>query len=190
MYVVQAAAPIAGTARTGRRGQMTQVRVRRAYEPTSDSDGVRVLVDRLWPRGLRKEAAHIDEWLKAVAPSDELRRWYGHDPAKFAEFRCRYADELEQPQRSAAFQHLQELADQGPVTLLTATKDIEHSQAAELARRLAGDAAAPGRPEQREPERGGDPACWLRRVCPRCGSIADEDPPTTCPQCHSPMPAG
>lgn len=116
---------------------MTQVRVRRAYAEPSASDGVRVLVDRLWPRGLRKDAAHVDEWLKAVAPSDELRRWYGHDPAKFAEFRRRYTDELSEPQRAAAFRHLAELAAQGPVTLLTATRDIEHSQAADLAQRLS-----------------------------------------------------
>jgi uncharacterized protein YeaO (DUF488 family) len=116
---------------------MTQVRVRRAYEAPSASDGARVLVDRLWPRGLRKDAAHLDEWLKAVAPSDELRRWYGHDPAKFAEFRRRYAGELEEPQRAAAFRRLEELAAQGPVTLLTAARDIEHSQAAYLAQLLA-----------------------------------------------------
>jgi uncharacterized protein YeaO (DUF488 family) len=168
---------------------MTQVQVRRAYEPLSTSDGVRVLVDRLWPRGLRKDAARVDEWLKAVAPSDELRRWYGHDPAKFAEFRRRYSAELEEPERAAAFRHLQELAARGPVTLLTATRDVEHSQAADLARRLAGRVAPAGQQVPREEERGGDPACWLRRVCSRCGSIADADPPTTCPQCHAPMPA-
>jgi uncharacterized protein YeaO (DUF488 family) len=171
---------------------MTQVRVRRAYEPRSASDGVRMLVDRLWPRGLRKDAAHIDEWLKAVAPSDELRRWYGHDPAKFAEFRRRYAEELEEPERAAAFRHLAELAAHGPVTLLTATRDVEHSQAADLARRLTEQARTSNQQDQqdqREEERAGDPACWLRRVCPRCGSLADQDPPTTCPQCHSPIPA-
>lgn len=163
---------------------MTQVRVRRAYAAPSASDGLRVLVDRLWPRGLRKDAAHIDEWLKAVAPSDELRRWYGHDPARFAGFLRRYAEELQEPERSAAFRHLRELAARGTVTLLTAARDTERSQAAELARRLAPRAVPPD-----QEERGGDPACWLRRVCPRCGSIADADPPTTCPQCHSPVPA-
>lgn len=168
---------------------MTQVRVRRAYEARSASDGIRVLVDRLWPRGLRKDAAHIDEWLKVVAPSDELRRWYGHDPAKFAEFRHRYTEELEEPQRAAAFRRLEELAALGPVTLLTATRDIRHSQAADLAQRLTERAGTSGQQDEPEQERGGDPACWLRRVCPRCGSIADAEPPTTCPQCHSPIPA-
>ena len=112
------------------------VRARRVYEAPDTADGRRVLVDRLWPRGLAKAAAHIDEWLKAIAPSDELRSWYGHDPAKFAEFRRRYGDELRDPERAAALAHLRELAAAGPVTLLTATRDLEHSQAADLAERL------------------------------------------------------
>ena len=79
---------------------MPEVRARRVYEPAEPSDGRRVLVDRLWPRGLSKARAHPDEWLKAVAPSDQLRRWYGHEPAKFAEFRHRYEAELEEPGRA------------------------------------------------------------------------------------------
>jgi len=115
---------------------MTTVRARRAYEEPDASDGKRVLVDRLWPRGLSKAAAHFDEWLKAIAPSDELRRWYGHDPAKFEEFQHRYGDELRDPERAAALEHLRELAAAGPVTLLTATRDLAHSEAADLAERL------------------------------------------------------
>ena len=115
---------------------MTAVRARRVYEEPEASDGKRILVDRLWPRGLRKDAAHLDEWLKAIAPSDELRRWYGHDPAKFGEFRRRYGDELRDPDRAGALAHLRELAAAGPVTLLTATRDLEHSEAADLAERL------------------------------------------------------
>lgn len=115
---------------------MAEVRARRVYEEPQPDDGKRVLVDRLWPRGLAKKAARIDEWLKAVAPSDELRRWYGHDPAKWTEFRQRYTTELTDPQRAAAVRHLRELTCDGPVTLLTATKDLDHSQAADLARRL------------------------------------------------------
>ena len=115
---------------------MTTVRARRVYEAPDAADGRRVLVDRLWPRGLAKAAAHIDEWLKAIAPSDELRRWYGHNPVKFGEFRRRYGDELREPERAAALAHLRELAAAGPVTLLTATRDLEHSQAADLAERL------------------------------------------------------
>ncbi|MEU0806978.1 DUF488 family protein [Streptomyces sp. NPDC005970] len=108
---------------------MQEVRSRRVYEEAERSDGRRVLVDRLWPRGLSKEKAHLDEWLKAVAPSDELRRWYGHQPAKFAEFKRRYKTELTEPDRAEALRHLRDEARTGPVTLLTATKDIEHSEA-------------------------------------------------------------
>ena len=112
------------------------VRVRRVYDPPGPGDGHRVLVDRLWPRGLAKSAAALDEWLRAVAPSDELRRWYGHEVGKFAEFRDRYLAELGTPERAEALAHLRELADPGPLTMLTATKDVAHSQAAVLAERL------------------------------------------------------
>jgi uncharacterized protein YeaO (DUF488 family) len=112
------------------------VRVRRVYDPPDPADGHRVLVDRLWPRGLSKDAAAVDEWLKAVAPSDELRRWYGHEPAKFTAFRERYGTELRAPDRADALAHLRDLARSGPLTLLTATRDVEHSQAAVLAARL------------------------------------------------------
>ncbi len=115
---------------------MPEVRTRRVYEPAAPSDGRRVLVDRLWPRGLSKDRARLDEWLKAVAPSDELRRWYGHQPARFAEFRDRYQAELNEPERAEALRHLREEARSGPVTLLTATKDLERSQAEVLARLL------------------------------------------------------
>jgi uncharacterized protein YeaO (DUF488 family) len=109
------------------------VRMRRVYDDPSPADGRRVLVDRVWPRGLAKASARIHEWAKAVAPSTELRRWYGHDPSKFDEFRRRYATELAEPERQAAVHHLRELARLGPLTLLTATRDIRHSQAAVLA---------------------------------------------------------
>ena len=112
------------------------VRVRRVYDQLSPDDGQRLLVDRLWPRGLSKAAAHLDEWVKAVAPSDDLRRWYGHDPARFAEFRRRYADELREPERAAAVTHLEDAASRGPITLLTATKDAAHSEAEVLAELL------------------------------------------------------
>ncbi|MFE7706008.1 DUF488 domain-containing protein [Streptomyces sp. NPDC057486] len=108
---------------------MQDVHARRVYEQAGPSDGTRVLVDRLWPRGLSKEKAHLDEWLKAVAPSNELRRWYGHQPAKFAEFKRRYETELTEPDRAEALHHLRDEARTGPVTLLTATKDLEHSEA-------------------------------------------------------------
>ncbi|WP_029137429.1 DUF488 domain-containing protein [Nakamurella lactea] len=108
------------------------VRLKRAYVDPEPGDGTRVLVDRLWPRGLRKDAAHFDEWLKGVAPSDELRQWYGHRPEAFDEFRERYRHELAEPDRAAAVEQLRTLAAAGPLTLLTATKQAEISQAAVL----------------------------------------------------------
>ncbi len=115
------------------------VRARRVYDDPTPADGTRVLVDRIWPRGLARSAARIDEWARAVAPSTELRRWYGHDPSRFDEFRRRYRAELAEPERQEALRHLRELAREGPLTLLTATRDIEHSQAAALAESLRGE---------------------------------------------------
>ncbi|GGT61298.1 DUF488 domain-containing protein [Actinomadura citrea] len=113
-----------------------EVRLRRVYEPPSAEDGRRILVDRVWPRGLSKDRARLDEWEKDVAPSTELRKWYGHDAARFEEFTRRYDAELAEPERAAALDHLRELARQGTVTLLTATKDVDRSQAAVIAGRL------------------------------------------------------
>jgi uncharacterized protein YeaO (DUF488 family) len=112
------------------------VQVRRIYDQAAAEDGVRILVDRVWPRGIRKDAAAIAEWAKDVAPSTELRKWYGHVPERFAEFEARYRDELAQPAQRAALDHLRTLAKESTVTLLTATKDVELSQAAVLARLL------------------------------------------------------
>jgi uncharacterized protein YeaO (DUF488 family) len=114
---------------TERRGR---VAIKRAYEEPTPGDGTRVLVDRLWPRGVSKERARVDMWLKDVAPSAELRTWYGHDPANFAAFRQRYIHELEaEPGRSALAQ-LRELARKGPVTLVFGARDAAHSDAAVL----------------------------------------------------------
>ncbi|TDC39490.1 DUF488 domain-containing protein [Actinomadura sp. KC345] len=110
-----------------------KVRLRRVYEPASSDDGKRILVDRVWPRGLSKDKARLDEWEKDVAPSTELRKWYGHDADRFDEFTRRYEAELDEPERAAALDRLRESAGQGTVTLLTATKDVDHSQAAVLA---------------------------------------------------------
>ena len=126
--------------RGGGVAQSPDVRVRRVYEHPAPDDGRRLLVDRLWPRGLSKDAAHVDEWVKDVAPSDELRRWYGHEPERFEEFRRRYADELREPARAQALARIEEAAQRGTVTLLTATKDAGRSQAAVLAERLRGQA--------------------------------------------------
>jgi uncharacterized protein YeaO (DUF488 family) len=109
------------------------VRVARVYDPPGVDDGWRVLVDRLWPRGLRKEDVHLDEWCKDVAPSTELRRWYGHRPDRFEEFARRYERELADPDRSATLSRLRELASRQQVTLLTATKNVAISGATVLA---------------------------------------------------------
>ena len=111
------------------------VRIRRVYDEPERGDGTRVLVDRVWPRGVRKDDLAMDEWLKDVAPSSELRRWYGHDPDKFTEFRRRYRSELDHLARES-LDRLLEIAADGALTLLTATRDVEHSQAAVLAERL------------------------------------------------------
>lgn len=113
------------------------VTVRRVYEPPTGADGTRVLVDRLWPRGLSKASAHLDEWVKAVAPSAELRKWYAHDPEKFAEFRRRYREELDEPAARESLGRLRALAEAGPLTLLTATSEVSLSDAAVLAELLA-----------------------------------------------------
>ena len=109
------------------------IRVRRVYEEPSAADGARILVDRIWPRGLRKDAARLDEWAKDVAPSTELRTWYGHDPAKFGEFRRRYTAELDEPGAREGIARLCALAADRPVTLLTATREVGLSQATVLA---------------------------------------------------------
>lgn len=107
--------------------------MRRVYDGRSRGDGVRVLVDRIWPRGLTKAKAELDEWCKQVAPSTELRTWYAHDPTRFDQFARRYAAELQDSERAAALDHLRELAAKRTVTLLTATKRSEISAAAVLA---------------------------------------------------------
>lgn len=109
-----------------------QVQVKRIYEEPSPSDGARVLVDRLWPRGISKERANLTLWAKDVAPSTELRKWYDHDPAKFEEFTSKYEDELKNPPQSDELAQLKQLAKKGPLTLLTASKAADISEAAVL----------------------------------------------------------
>ncbi|HET9256963.1 MAG TPA: DUF488 family protein [Pseudonocardiaceae bacterium] len=116
-----------------------EIEVRRVYDKFTPDDGVRVLVDRIWPRGLRKDEANLDEWARDVAPSTGLRTWYGHDPGKFGEFRSRYRRELGDPARRAVLEHLRALAGRNPLTLLTATTDVEHSHARVLAELLRED---------------------------------------------------
>ena len=109
------------------------VALKRAYEAASDSDGTRVLVDRLWPRGVTKAKARIDVWLKDVAPSTQLRKWFGHDPGKWTGFQRRYRAELK---GSEALAELRKLAREGHVTLVYGAKDEEHNDAVVLAKLL------------------------------------------------------
>lgn len=106
------------------------VRVKRVYEPSDPQDGCRVLVDRLWPRGLRKGELKCDVWLKELAPSDKLRKWFAHDPAKWEEFQRLYAAEV--LANTEALNALLELAKKGPVTLLFSAGDPTHNQAVAL----------------------------------------------------------
>ncbi len=106
------------------------VKIKRIYDPPASEDGRRVLVDRLWPRGVAREEARIDEWLKEIAPSDDLRKWFGHDPTRWEEFRNRYRHELEGHDDILA--RLRAEAKKGRVTLLFAAKDEEHNNAVVL----------------------------------------------------------
>jgi uncharacterized protein YeaO (DUF488 family) len=110
------------------------VRIKRAYDPPQREDGHRVLIDRIWPRGVTKEDARLDEWARELAPSSELRRWFGHDPAKFDKFRRRYRDELAGHEEK--LRELRRRARQGTLTLVYSARDIEHNDAVVLAELL------------------------------------------------------
>ena len=113
-----------------------EIAIKRAYDPPAATDGVRILVDRLWPRGLRKDAAHFDQWRKDLSPSTELRQFYGHRPERFAEFSTRYLAELRHKEAAAAVAELIELHRHRKITLVTASRDLPHSEAAVLAKHL------------------------------------------------------
>lgn len=119
-----------------------RIRVGRVYDGRTAEDGTRVLVDRLWPRGLSRDAADLDEWPKEIAPSPELRRWFGHDPDRFVEFARRYRSELDESGPAEVLRRLRRSAREQPLTLLTATRHIEISGAAVLADLLAADMRA------------------------------------------------
>ncbi|HJQ49450.1 MAG TPA: DUF488 family protein [Gaiellaceae bacterium] len=110
------------------------VRLKRAYEQPARSDGYRVLIDRLWPRGVSKHEARLDEWARELAPSSELRRWFGHDRAKFDEFRRRYREEL--AAQEGKLQELRRRAREGTLTLVYGARDSEHNDAVVLAELL------------------------------------------------------
>jgi uncharacterized protein YeaO (DUF488 family) len=124
------------------------VRVKRAYEPASSRDGYRVLVDRLWPRGLRKEDAALDAWLKELAPSDALRKWFGHDPTRWQDFRERYERELRRPDAQSELGDLARRAAEKTVTLVYAAHDEEHNNAVVLAEKLESRRSVPPRPRR------------------------------------------
>jgi uncharacterized protein YeaO (DUF488 family) len=114
-------------------GATRAVQVRRVYDHRVRGDGTRVLVDRIWPRGMTKEKADLNEWCKQIAPSNELRKWYNHDPERFEEFTRRYEVELTEPARAEAVAHLRQLASEGTLTLLTASKAVDISEAVVIA---------------------------------------------------------
>ncbi len=112
------------------------IKLKRAYEPPAADDGTRILVDRLWPRGVSKEHAALDQWMKDISPSTELRKWFGHDPARWEEFRRRYAEELHQ--NVELLSQMRALARQGPVTLVYSAHDEVHNDAIVLRDLLMG----------------------------------------------------
>ncbi len=116
------------------------IQLKRVYEPPATDDGRRVLVDRLWPRGLTKAEAHVDVWLKEIAPSPDLRRWFGHQPERWPEFRKRYLEELG---ANPVLEKLREIIAEGPVTLLYAARDEERNDAVVLAELLKSQAGPP-----------------------------------------------
>lgn len=103
------------------------LKIKRAYDKPESADGKRILIDRLWPRGLSKTEARIDEWLKDLGPSTELRKWFGHDPEKWEEFRSRYIEELSAPGKKALLERIAQMAGQADVTLIYSARDTEHS---------------------------------------------------------------
>ncbi len=119
--------------------QQSRTQLKRAYDPPSPRDGMRILVDRLWPRGVTKAKVRIDLWLKDVAPSNALRQWFGHDPARWSEFRRRYRAELKRQPEALA--RLRALTRQGRVTLVFGARDTRRNQAVVLKNLLAGRSA-------------------------------------------------
>jgi uncharacterized protein YeaO (DUF488 family) len=122
----------------GRRTKVSasNVRLKRAYEPPAADDGTRILIDRLWPRGISKERAAIDQWMKDISPSTELRKWFGHDPARWDEFRRRYAKEVRH--HADLLAQLRSLARQGQITLVYSAHDEKHNDAVELRELILG----------------------------------------------------
>src|SRR5512132_2525092 len=113
---------------------MASIQIKRAYDEVEPGDGYRVLIDHVWPRGVSRERAHLDDWARELAPSDELRKWFDHDPARFAEFRVRYRDEL--VAHSELLDELRRRAASGPLTIVYAARDRDHNNAVVLSELL------------------------------------------------------
>lgn len=114
----------------------SNIRLQRAYDDPTADDGHRILVDRVWPRGRTKEQMRLDAWARDLGPSTELRKWFGHVPARWGEFRARYHAELAAPERAKALEALAEHARRGPLTLVYGTRDTEHNQAQVIAEEI------------------------------------------------------
>jgi uncharacterized protein YeaO (DUF488 family) len=130
---------------------MLDIRLKRAHEPVASADGFRVLIDRLWPRGISRERAQLDAWEKELAPSTELRQWFGHEPTRFEEFRRRYIEELRD--QRARLTALRRRAQKGTLTLVYAAHDKEHNDAVVLAEVLRRGLPRTGREPQRSSQR-------------------------------------
>lgn len=130
------------------------IKLKRVYEEETPADGVRYLIERLWPRGIRKESLHIEAWIKEAGPSTELRKWFNHDPEKWSEFRRRYFAELNQ--RKEAWAPILEAAERGAVTLLYSSHDTEHNNAVALKEYIESKMAAPRDAEGTRREAAGD----------------------------------
>jgi uncharacterized protein YeaO (DUF488 family) len=150
------------------------VRVKRAYEPAEPADGYRVLVDRLWPRGIKKDELAEDAWVKELAPSDQLRRWFGHDPARWDEFVGRYKAELASSEAQRRLHELADRAAEGTVTLLFAARDEEHSNAIVLRDEINAALARLSRAAQASPRGAG-----RRHPRPRPGAARRRGPSST-----------
>ena len=112
------------------------IAIKQAYDPSSRTDGARILVDRLWPRGVKKEELHVEEWMRELGPTDELRRFFGHDPARWQEFRRRYLAELKRPEAKVLLDRLENVARDGTLTLVYGARDEKHNEAVVLKKLL------------------------------------------------------
>lgn len=133
MHLLQIAQQVDPEYRLAKRGARMEIRLKRAYDDAARSDGPRVLVDRIWPRGVAKEDAQLESWLKGLAPSTELRKWFGHDPEKWREFQQRYLKELKKSDAAEDLDALKGIVNQHKrITLVFAAKDTEHNNAVAL----------------------------------------------------------